>query len=93
MMLKPKAPVEDFIKKFGFKYCKKPYNQCAYLCVNRGRQMIFVSPIYFDVFDWDENDPRIHKKANCRYKDIRTAIDFVYEMIKEDMLVVFVMLF
>ena len=48
--------------------------------------MLFVSDVYFDVFDWNEDDPRIHKNANCRYRDVRTALDIIYELIKADML-------
>lgn len=48
--------------------------------------MLFVSDSYFCVNDWDKNDPRIHKDANCRYKDNRTALDIIYEMIKANML-------
>lgn len=48
--------------------------------------MLFVSDSYFGVNDWDKNDPRIHKDANCRYKDNRTALDIIYELIKADML-------
>ena len=48
--------------------------------------MLFVSDSYFGVNDWDKNDPRIHKDANCRYMDMRTALDIVYELIKADML-------
>lgn len=48
--------------------------------------MLFVSNVCFCVNDWDENDQRIHKKANCRYRDNRTALDIIYELIKADML-------
>ena len=75
-------------KKFGFKRCKgiPKESECYYLCVARGCKMLFVSDVCFAVNDWDKNDPRIHKKANCRYKDTRTALDIVYELIKADML-------
>ena len=48
--------------------------------------MIFVSPICFDVNDWVKDDPRIHKKPNCKYSDKRTAIDIIYDLIKDNML-------
>ena len=41
----------------------------------------------FDVNNWRDNDPRIHKDANCRYRDSRTYLDIIYELIKADMLV------
>lgn len=86
-MLKPKVKASEF-KKFGFKRCKGiPKDaECYYLCISRGLKMLFVSDKYFDVNVWDENDPRIHKRANCHYRDRRTALDVVYELIKADML-------
>ena len=86
-MLKPKVKAKEF-EKFGFKRCKgipKELN-CYYLCVSRGCKMIFVSDICFDVNDWQDNDIRIHKNANCRYRDERTYLDIIYELIKADML-------
>ena len=48
--------------------------------------MLFVSSAIFDVNDWINNDPRIHKDVNCRYGDRRTYLDIIYELIKADML-------
>ena len=84
-MLKPKVDVKEF-EKFGFKKCKYPYNECYYLCVARGAKMIFVSQVCFDVFDWKDDDPRIHLKPNCKYIDDRTYLDILYELIKADMI-------
>lgn len=86
-MLKPTVKASEF-KKYGFKRCKGTLkeSECYYLCVARGCKMLFVSDSYFGVNDWDKNDPRIHKDANCRYKDNRTALDIIYELIKADML-------
>lgn len=86
-MLKPKVKAREF-ERFGFKRCKgiPKESECYYLCVARGGKMLFVSDSYFDVNDWDKNDPRIHKNANCRYRDMRTALDIIYELIKADML-------
>lgn len=86
-MLKPKVKASEFVK-YGFKPCKgiPRRAECYYLCVARGCKMLFVSDVHFDVCDWDENDPRIHKNANCRYRDERTALDIIYELIKADML-------
>lgn len=86
-MLKPKVKASEFMK-YGFKPCKGIPRQlgCYYLCVSRGCKMLFVSDVYFDVLDWNESDPRIHKNANCRYRDVRTVIDIIYELIKADML-------
>ena len=86
-MLKPKVKAREF-ERFGFKRCKgiPKESECYYLCIARGCKMLFVSDSYFGVNDWDKNDPRIHKDANCRYRDMRTALDIVYELIKADML-------
>lgn len=87
-MLIPKVKVEEF-EKYGFKKCKGEYGKhgCYYLCVARGVKMLFVSSVCFAVFDWNDNDPRIPKNANCRYKDHRTYLDIIYELIKADMIV------
>jgi hypothetical protein len=83
-MLIPLADMEEF-EKIGFKRCKKPYNECYYLCFSRGIQMIFVSPVMVDIMDWSDNDPRIHENPNCRYRDARTALEFMCEMVKNKM--------
>ena len=44
--------------------------------------MIFLSPVMIDILPWRDGDPRIHKNPNCRYKDIRTALDIVCEMVE-----------
>lgn len=88
-MLKPKEGVEisDF-ERYGFKKCKGEYGRsgCYYLCVARGCKMLFLSRSYFDIMDWNDDDPRIHANANCRYRDSRTALDITYELIKADLL-------
>ena len=86
-MLIPTVPVKEF-KKFGFKKCVGEYgkSECYYLCVARGTKMLFVSNKYFDVNAWRDDDPRIHKKPNCRYRDKRTYLDIIYELIKAGML-------
>lgn len=86
-MLKPKVKASEFTK-YGFKRCRGLPKQaeCYYLCVARGKKMLFVSDVHFDVNDWDKNDPRIHKRANCKYRDCRDSLDIIYELIKADML-------
>lgn len=86
-MLIPKVEAKEF-EKFGFKKCKGEYGKCDcyYLCVARGVKMLFVSNECFEVIDWKDNDPRIHKKANCKYRDTRDALDIVYDLIKADIL-------
>lgn len=86
-MLIPKVDLKEF-EKYGFKKCKGKYGEyeCYYLCISRGCKMLFVSPILFSVNDWNDSDPRIHKNANCKYRDQREYLDIVYELIKADML-------
>lgn len=87
IMLISKVKAKEF-EKFGFKKCKGEYgkNGCYYLCVSRGIKLLFVSDVYFVVQNWVDDDPRIHKDANCRYRDRRTYLDIIYELIKADML-------
>lgn len=86
-MLVPMVSAKEF-EKFGFKKCVGEYGkaECYYLCVTRGTKMLFVSNSCFDVNNWKDDDPRIHKKPNCRYRDKRTYMDIVYELIKAGML-------
>ena len=84
-MLIPIVDIKEF-EKIGFKMCKKPSGRCYYLCFARGVQYIFLSPKMIDIVNWDDNDPRIHKKANCRYRDRRTALEFIVEMAKNNMI-------
>ena len=83
-MLIPTVPA----KEFGFKKCVGEYgkSECYYLCISRGIKMLFVSNSCFDVNNWKDDDPRIHKKPNCRYRDKRTYLDIIYELIKAGML-------
>ena len=83
-MLVPIVDMEEF-EKIGFKKCRKPYNGCYYLCVAKGIEMIFLSPAMIDIIKWNDEDPRIHKRANCRYRDGRTALEIMCEMIKCNM--------
>ena len=80
-MLVPLKNLKTNPEAFGFKRCKKPYNDCYYKCFARGCKMIFLSTELIMVTDWDELDPRIHKQANCKYSDQRTAEDFMCELI------------
>lgn len=73
---------EQAMKKYGFKKCKKPYDMLYYLCVARGVQVIYIGDGIF-VQDWEENDPRIHKRANCRYRSNNTVIDILFDMIQD----------
>lgn len=86
-MLIPNVDMKEF-EKFGFKPCRGlPKGlQCYYLCVARGCKFIFVSPKCFMVEEWRKDDLRIHDRPNCRYRDHRTAIDILYDLIKAGIL-------
>ena len=86
-MLIPNVEVKEF-ERFGFKPCRgnTKNSKCYYLCVARGCRLMFVSPVYFDIQEWEKDDPRIHKNPNCKYRDQRTAIDILYDLIKAGML-------
>ncbi|EHO53956.1 hypothetical protein HMPREF9099_00535 [Lachnospiraceae bacterium oral taxon 082 str. F0431] len=86
-MLMPNVDIEKF-EEFGFKPCRGiPRDlQCYYLCVARGRKFIFVSPKCFEIENWWKHDSRIHARPNCKYRDNRTDIDILYDLIKAGML-------
>lgn len=86
-MLIPNVDMEEF-EKFGFKRCRGISRdlQCYYLCVARGSAFIFVSPKCFMIGNWWKHDSRIHSRPNCKYRDPRTAIDILYDLIKAGML-------
>ena len=48
--------------------------------------LFFVSPKCFMIEEWRKDDLRIHDRPNCRYRDHRTAIDILYDLIKAGML-------
>jgi hypothetical protein len=80
-MLVPVKELKETPEKYGFKKCKKPYDICHYKCFARGCKMMFLSSELIMITDWEDSDPRIHKRANCSYKDSRTAEDFLCELI------------
>ena len=86
-MLIPKVDIKEF-EKYGFKKCKGVYGKhnCYYLCVAKGRKMLLVTSDVFAINDWDDNDPRIHKNANCKYRDNKDCLDIVYQLIKANMI-------
>ena len=81
-MLVPLKELKNNPERYGFKKCKKPYDNCYYRCFARGIKMLFLSKYMIDIIDWKADDPRIHRKANCTYRDTRTAEDFLCELIK-----------
>lgn len=86
-MIKPTKPIEEY-EKYGFRKCKGSYgkNGCYYLCVSRGCEIIFISPLLINIISWTDNDSRIHKNPNCRYRDKRTAIEIICEMAMDGLL-------
>ena len=82
MLYIKKDVTADQLAKHGFKRCKKPYPG-YYLCVARGVQIIFIGDGIF-VDDWHINDdPRVHKRPNCKYKSNKTVIDVIYDLIMD----------
>lgn len=84
-MLIPTVDMKEF-EKIGLKSVRNIDDGCYYLCFSRGVQYIFLSPVMVDIVGWEDDDPRIHKRANCRYRDNRTALEFLVEMAKKDMI-------
>ena len=85
-MLKPKLNVKEF-EKYGFKKCKGCKDlDLYYLCIARDSKAVFVRPTMIDIQDWNHNDPRLYNAVNCKYRDYRTSIDLLYQLIKADML-------
>lgn len=82
-MLVPLKPLMIDPCQYGFKPCKKPYYNCWYRCFARGVKMMFLSKYMIDIIDWKDDDPRIHSRANCAYRDTRTAEDFLCELIQQ----------
>lgn len=76
------VPIEDLIKQYHFKKCKGHYGKSGlyYLCVSRGCDVIFLSEVYLGIQKWEDRDPRIHTRPNCRYSDQRRAIEILIDM-------------
>lgn len=81
-MLVPLKPLIENPEQYGFKQCKRPYYNCWYRCFSRGIKMMFLSKYMIDIIDWKDDDPRIHSRANCSYRDNRTAEDYLCELIQ-----------
>lgn len=76
------------LEKFGLKKQPKPYTG-YYICIARGIKILIVCPnegnrqIIID--KWYDNDPRVHKRANCKYRSDKTVYDVLYDLIKADL--------
>ena len=81
-MLVPLNELKNNPEEYGFKKCKKPYDNCYYRCFARGIKMMFLSKYMIDIIDWKDDDPRIHSRANCLYRDTRIAEDYLCELIQ-----------
>lgn len=84
-MLVPLKELKDNPQQYGFKRCKKPYYNCYYRCFARGVKMMFLSKYMIDIIDWKDDDPRVHRRPNCLYRDNRTAEDYLCELIQQDL--------
>lgn len=57
------------LKEYGFKKCKGSRQlDIYYMCISRGVEFIFISPVYFTIDKWREDDPRIHKRPNIPFR-------------------------
>ncbi len=83
-----KVPIEDLIKQYRFKKCKGDYGKSGlyYLCVSRGCDVIFLSEVYLGIQRWEDRDPRIHARPNCRYRDQQEAIEILIDMANKQMI-------
>jgi hypothetical protein len=89
-MLQVKNNIDmKLLEKYGFKKIKGAGKlDIYYMCISCGIEFIFISPVHFDIIKWEDNDSRIHKKANVPYgyeSDI-TALDIVCKLIKDGIL-------
>jgi hypothetical protein len=82
-MLIPLKSLIENPEQYGFKQCKQPYYNCYYRCFAHGIKMMFLSKYVVDIIDWKADDPRIHSRANCAYRDTRTAEDYLCELIQQ----------
>lgn len=87
-MLKINCDIKK-LEEYGFKSCKAPWHvlPAYYLCVAADSKMLFATEFIFDIQDWTEDDERIHAKANCKYRDNRTSLDILYQLIKDGIVV------
>lgn len=82
MLYLKKEVTEKQLLEYGFKRCRKPYDIFWYICIARGIKVIYTSPgNQIIVQDWEDNDPRIHNRPNCKYRSLRTAEDILYDLI------------
>lgn len=83
----PNTDIEEF-ERFGFKPCKgiSRDKKCYYLCLSKDSTLFFVSPEIFCMEPWEDDDPRVHKRSNCKYRDKRTFIVVLFELINAGML-------
>lgn len=87
MRLKPVAKASEFVR-FGFKPCRglPKSAESYYLCVKNGHRVMFVDSKHFVESEWPIKDARIHKNANCRYSDKRTATEIECELVVNGLL-------
>lgn len=87
MRLKPVVKASEFVR-FGFKTCRglPKSAESYYLCVKNGHRVMFVDNKHFTESEWPIKDARIHKQANCRYSDKRTATEIECELVVNGLL-------
>ena len=87
MRLKPVVKASEFVR-FGFKPCRglPKSAESYYLCVKNGHRVMFVDSKHFTESEWPIKDARIHRNANCRYSDKRTATEIECELVVNGLL-------
>lgn len=87
MRLKPVVKASEF-EKYGFKPCRglPKSAESYYLCVKNGHRVMFVDSKHFTESEWPIKDARIHRNANCRYSDKRTATEIECELVVNGLL-------
>ena len=82
-MLKVINNDKKILEKLGYKKCKGSYGKAGlyYKCLSHGAKIIFLG---YDLYvtDWNDTDPRIHTKPNCKYKYQNDFYDEIYMLIQ-----------
>ena len=80
--------LEKFHKTFPNVHIKV-INQTSLRCtelLKNGHRVMFVDSKHFTESEWPIKDARIHKNANCRYSDKRTATEIECELVVNGLL-------
>ncbi|GHU42306.1 hypothetical protein FACS1894111_06030 [Clostridia bacterium] len=81
-MLRIKEESKKELRELGYKKCKGEYGKAGlyYKCFSVGVQVMFMGDGIY-IMDWKSDDPRIHKRANCRYSEKISVYGELFELI------------